>query len=318
MPLALCCLSHSPLLDITEQRPELETDVRAALGTAREFATAFDPDVVVIFVPDHYNGFFHRLMPQFCLGTEARTVGDFDTPEGPLDVPGELALDLARSVLDAGIDLAISRRMDLDHATAQPLVTLFGALDARRVIPVFINSAIEPQSPLSRSRALGAAVGSFFAGRSERVLMIGSGGLSHDPPVPTLATADDALAERLISGRPPTKEEKDRRHAGAIAEGQALAAGTSRRQPLSPEWDEELLAILAAGELDVLDGWSNEEIGEHGCGAHEIRTWVAAYAALSAAGPYETTHRYYRPIPEYIAGFAVTTAVTSGRAVNGS
>jgi hypothetical protein len=58
MPLALCCMSHSPLLDITKQDVELELDVKAALSSAREFATEFDPDVVVVFAPDHFNGFF--------------------------------------------------------------------------------------------------------------------------------------------------------------------------------------------------------------------------------------------------------------------
>jgi 2,3-dihydroxyphenylpropionate 1,2-dioxygenase len=303
-------MSHSPLLDITEQRPELEADVRNAMGAARDFAAKIDPDVVVIFVPDHYNGFFHRLMPQFCVGTEAQTVGDYDSLKGVLDVPSDLALDLARSVLEAGVDVAISRRMDLDHATAQPLGALFGALDERPVIPVFINAAAEPCAPLSRARALGAAIGAFFADRSQRVLFVGSGGLSHDPPVPTLASAPQALAERLISGRPLYPEEIDRKHAGAIAEGQRLAAGTSERRALSPDWDQQLLDILAAGDLGVLDGWTDAEIGEHGCGAQEIRTWVAAYAALTTAGPYEVGYRYYRPIPEYIAGFAVTTAET--------
>jgi 2,3-dihydroxyphenylpropionate 1,2-dioxygenase len=312
MPLALCCMSHSPLLEITEQPPELEADVGNAIGAGRDFVATIDPDVVVIFVPDHYNGFFHRLMPQFCLGTQAQTVGDYDSLKGVLDVPSGLALDLARSVLDAGVDIAISRRMDLDHATAQPLAALFGSLDARPVIPVFVNAAAEPCAPLSRARALGAAIGAFFADRSERVLLVGSGGLSHDPPVPSLASADRALVERLISGRPLSPEERDRNHAGALAEGQRLASGASERRALSPDWDQKLLDILAAGDLDVLDGWRNAEISEHGCGAHEIRTWVAAYAALATAGPYAIRYRYYRPIPEYIAGFAVTTAETIG------
>lgn len=47
---------------------------------------------------------------------------------------------------------------------------------------------------------------------------------------------------------------------------------------------------------------------EGGGSAHEIRTWVAAFAALQAAGPYETTMRYYKPAPELIAGFAIRTA----------
>jgi 2,3-dihydroxyphenylpropionate 1,2-dioxygenase len=309
MPLALCCMSHSPLLDITTQRHELETSVRGALGAARDFAAAVDPDVVVIFVPDHFNGFFYRALPPFCLGVAATAIGDYSSLAGDLAVPAGLARELAAAVLAAGVDLTVSHQMLVDHGTAQPLRELFGALDARPVIPVFLNSAAPPLGPLSRSRALGAAVGRFFAGRDERVLLVGSGGLSHDPPVPQLDTAPPPLAERLVSGRPLTAEEAERKHAGAIAEGKALAAGTSTRLPLTPEWDEAFLDLLGAGKLTELDAWTNDEIATHGAGAHEIRTWLAAHAALAAAGPYEVTYRYYRPIPEYIAGFGVTTAL---------
>jgi 2,3-dihydroxyphenylpropionate 1,2-dioxygenase len=309
MPVALCCMSHSPLLDITEQRAELERDIRGALAAAREFVAEYDPDVVVIFVPDHYNGFFYRLMPAFCIGTAATAVGDYGSLAGVLDVPGEVALDLVRAVLEDGVDVAISHRMEVDHSTSQPLHELFGTLDAKPVIPVFINAAAEPVSPLHRARALGMAIGRFFAGRDERVLFVGSGGLSHDPPVPTIATAPPPLAERLVSGRPLTPEELERKHAGAIAEGEKLAAGTSERQALSPAWDERFLDVVTGGSLAILDDWTTAEIAANGCGAQEIRTWAAAYSALAAAGPYEPRYRYYRPVPEYIAGFAVTTAL---------
>jgi 2,3-dihydroxyphenylpropionate 1,2-dioxygenase len=39
-----------------------------------------------------------------------------------------------------------------------------------------------------------------------------------------------------------------------------------------------------------------------------VRTWIAAYAALGAAGAYTVQYSFYKPIPEYIAGFGVTTA----------
>jgi 2,3-dihydroxyphenylpropionate 1,2-dioxygenase len=303
-------MSHSPLLDITRQRAELEADVRGALGAARAFAAAVDPDVVVVFVPDHFNGFFYRQMPPFCVGVgSVRAVGDYSSPAGELTVPGELALELAGAVLAAGVDLPVSYEMRVDHGTAQPLRELFGSLDARPVIPVFLNAAAPPLGPLSRARALGAAIGEFFAARPERVLLLGSGGLSHDPPVPRLGTAPPPVAERLVSGRPLTAQEAEAKHTGAVAEGERLAAGTSERRPLDPEWDQAFLDLLAAGKLAALDDWTNDEIGAHGGGAHEIRTWLAAYAALAAAGPYEVGYRYYRPIPEYIAGFGVTTAL---------
>ncbi len=65
------------------------------------------------------------------------------------------------------------------------------------------------------------------------------------------------------------------------------------------------------GELERLDAWTAKEMAATaGNSAHEVRTWVAAHNALkAAAGQYTVTSEYYRPIPEYIAGFAVTTAV---------
>jgi 2,3-dihydroxyphenylpropionate 1,2-dioxygenase len=302
-------MSHSPLLDITEQGEELESSVRGALGAAREFAAAVDPDVVVVFAPDHFNGFFYRQMPPFCLGLSATAVGDYNSLAGDLTVPAALAGELAAAVLAAGVDLPVSHGMRVDHATAQPLRELFGALGARPVIPVFVNGAAPPLGPLSRARALGTAIGRFFAARHERVLVLGSGGLSHDPPVPRLDTAPAPVAERLVSGRALTGQEAERKHTGAIAEGQRLAAGTSDRLSLDPDWDQAFLDLLAAGRLTGFDEWTNDEIGRHGGGAHEIRTWIAAHAALAAAGPYEVGYRYYRAIPEYIAGFAVTTAL---------
>ena len=41
----------------------------------------------------------------------------------------------------------------------------------------------------------------------------------------------------------------------------------------------------------------------------EVRNWVAAYSALRACGEYEIAYEFYRPIKEYISGFAVTTAI---------
>ncbi|BDB45047.1 hypothetical protein IWGMT90018_54930 [Mycobacterium kiyosense] len=50
---------------------------------------------------------------------------------------------------------------------------------------------------------------------------------------------------------------------------------------------------------------------EGGSSAHEIRTWVAAFAAMASAGPYRTITRYYRQAADLIAGFAIRTAVSA-------
>lgn len=308
--LALCCTSHSPLLNLPGPSRELLDDIEAALADARRFVTDYDPELVVIFSPDHYNGFFYRTMPPFCIGTAAAGVGDYGSHAGPLNVPEDVATDCARAVLESGIDVAISASMDVDHGTVQPLQNLFGDATARPVIPVFINSVATPLGPVRRVRALGAALGDFLATLGKRVLVVGSGGLSHDPPVPTLATAPPAALERIVHGMPMTPEQRQARQLAVMDAAQAFAHGHSPLQPLNPEWDAAFLELIDGNRLAEVDGWSNDWIErEAGHSAHEVRTWIAAFAALAAHGPYRTEQRFYRAAPELIAGFAIRTAV---------
>lgn len=303
-------MSHSPLLNLPGPSPDLLDDIGAALAEARRFVTDYDPELVVIFSPDHYNGFFYRTMPPFCIGTAAQGVGDYGTHAGPLNVPEDVATDCARAVLESGIDVAISASMDVDHGTVQPLENLFGEATARPVIPVFINSVATPLGPLRRVRALGAALGAFLATLGKRVLIVGSGGLSHDPPVPTLASAPPAALERIVHGLPMTPEQRQARQLAVMDAAKAFAHGESPLQPLNPDWDAAFLELLDSNRLAEVDGWSNDRIERQaGHSGHEVRTWIAAFAALAAHGPYRTGQRFYRAAPELIAGFAIRTAV---------
>ena len=303
-------MSHSPLLNLPGPSQDLLDDVEGAIAQAREFVQEYDPELVVIFSPDHYNGFFYKVMPPFCIGMQASGVGDYGTHAGPIDVPEDLAGECAKAVLGAGVDVAVSAGMDVDHGTVQPLEKLFGNATARPVIPIFVNAIAVPLGPLHRCRALGAAVGAYLATLDKRVLVIGSGGLSHSPPVPTLATAPPAVLQRIVHGEPMTSEQRQARRAAVIEAAKNFADGQSDLQPLNPVWDHQFLEIIDDGRLAEVDQWSNSFVDDEGGGsAHEIRTWVAAFAALETAGPYQTTVRYYRPAAELIAGFAIRTAV---------
>jgi 2,3-dihydroxyphenylpropionate 1,2-dioxygenase len=303
-------MSHSPLLNLPGPSRDLLDDVEAAITQARDFVTDYDPELVVTFSPDHYNGFFYKVMPPFCIGMQAQGIGDYGTHLGPLGVPEDIAADCAKAILGSGLDIAVSASMDVDHGTVQPLEKLLGDARARPVIPIFINAIAVPLGPLHRCRALGAAVGSFLATLDKRVLVIGSGGLSHSPPVPTLDTADPAVRQRIVHGEPMTAEQRQARQNAVIDAAKSFAGGESDLQPLNPEWDQHFLEIVDAGRLDELDQWSNSFVlHEGGTSAHEIRTWVAAFAALQTVGAYRCTMRYYKPAAELIAGFAIRTAI---------
>ncbi|MEX3638687.1 3-carboxyethylcatechol 2,3-dioxygenase [Paraburkholderia sp. BR14320] len=309
MPMLLECLSHTPLHGYYDPAPEVVAEVERVHAAARARVVEFDPQLVVVFAPDHYNGFFYDVMPPFCIGASASAVGDFKSLAGPLNVPADTALELAEAVLASDVDVAVSYRMQVDHGCAQALEILTGGLDRYPVVPVFINSVAAPMASCRRARLLGDALGRALARSKQRVLVIGSGGISHEPPVPELAGASDEVAERLIAGRNPSAESRAARQARTIAAARAFTAGDSHLHPLNPEWDRAFLKLLEDGELTALDGLTNHAITrDGGKSAHEIRTWIAAFGALNASGPYRASLDYYRPIPEWIAGFGAMHA----------
>ncbi|GAA0570631.1 3-carboxyethylcatechol 2,3-dioxygenase [Actinomadura livida] len=314
MPLALCATSHSPLLGRNDPPAEVRREVEAALARAGGFARDFDPELVVVFGPDHYNGFLYEVMPPFCVGAAATSVGDYGLPAGPLPVDRDAAHRLAREALASGVDVAVSEDMRVDHGFVQTLLFLFGSVEELPpVVPVFVNCVAEPLGPAVRARLLGEAAGRAFGGPERRVLVVGSGGLSHDPPVPRLAEAPPEVAERLTRRREVGPGERAEREARTAAAAAAFAAGSTDYRELNPEFDALVLDALASGDLAAIDSRPNEWfVREGGHSAHEVRTWIAAYAALSTQGAYEVVESYYRPVKEWFAGFAVTTAVSRG------
>lgn len=310
MTLALLAMSHSPLLDYAELPADVENELEGAIAEARRFVHEFDPDVVINFGPDHYNGFYYRLMPPFCIGYAARSIGDYETKAGPLDVPEDIARGIAEAAIADGIDLSISLDMEVDHGAVQPMEILYGDFAAKPVVPIFINSVAPPFTPLRRVRLLGESIGRHLATADKKVLLIASGGLSHDPPVPRLVTATPAQRSVLLGEVNPMPEDmRSARQQRVIQAGLDFAAGSSTMQDLAPDWDQELMRILASGDLTPIDAWSPDEMARiAGNSSHEVRTWIAAYAALGAAGAYTVRYSYYRPIRELIAGFGLTTA----------
>jgi 2,3-dihydroxyphenylpropionate 1,2-dioxygenase len=311
MKQALVCMSHSPLLEHTNPPEEVKAAVEASFEHVRAFVKDFDPDLVVNFGPDHYNGFFQDLMPPFCIGFKAHGTGDYDSFDGELNVATEIAEDLAQFLVDSDLDVAISRKMEVDHGAVQPMEIIYnGDPTVKPMIPVFINAVARPYTKMRRVRQLGTAIGEYFRNSDKKVLFIGSGGLSHDPPVPRFHEATFDQKNFLVEGRHPTPEFRAARQQNTINTAIKFAAGEADIMDLNPEWDLAFMEVCKSGRVEDFDAYTAEEMDRvAGHSSHEVRTWVAAYSALRACGEYEVTFDFYKPIKEYIAGFGVTTAV---------
>ncbi len=303
------CLSHTPLQGHFDPAPAILDEIHDAVATLRKRIVSLDPELVFLFAPDHFNGFFYDLMPQFCIGAAAEALGDFGSLAGPINVATGIAVGCARFCMDAGLDIAVSHRMQVDHGFSGPLKDLFGSLSTPPLVPIFINAVAPPLASCARARLLGEAVGRYAAGLDKRVLFIGSGGLSHEPPVPRLETASPEVTARLIDGRDPPPSVSEARLTRVIGAARGLTEADPRFKPLNPDWDERFLVLAEGGEARVFDELRDEEIErEAGNSAHEVRTWIAALAAIGSGGRYAFHNHYYRPIPEWIAGFGVASA----------
>jgi hypothetical protein len=169
----LQCLSHTPLVGFVDPPRPVLNEVNMIIAGARARIEAFKPELVVLFSPDHFNGFFYDMMPSFCIGTAAR------------------------------------------------------------------------------------------AERTDRV----------------------------------------------INAARAFVEDQTSLHPINPAWDNGFLDILAGQKLTELDRLGNDMLSAiAGRSVHEVKTWAAAFAALSRYGPYAAGHRYYREIPEWIAGFGAISA----------
>jgi 2,3-dihydroxyphenylpropionate 1,2-dioxygenase len=304
------CMSHSPLIDKNRASAEVERRFDAAIDKAAQFVSAQRADLIVIFYPDHIDGFFYNLLPSFCVGIQGESIGDYGTAAGRLDIPEAVALDCAASVIAAGVDTAISYKMDVDHGAVQPIELMSAKGEMPPFIPIFVNCAAPPRPSFQRARALGEAVGRWARARPERILVLGSGGLSHDPPVPEMRNANPETRARLIEGGPMTHRARIARHSRSHEEGNKLAAGTSSLRPVNTEWDKRLLDAVKRADLGIFDNLDQDELTERmGRGGHEIRTWLAALSALRAGGGYKSELLFYEPVLEWLTGMGILTAV---------
>lgn len=145
-------------------------------------------DALIMISSDHIQNLYMDNMPAFIIG-----LGD-EFP-GPTEdehfvkipktvVPGapDLAAALADEMMET-VDLAYSGELALDHGFMVPLHFLTPGYEVP-VVPIIINCMYPPYPKLNRAYELGRALRRAANLRSERIGLLGTGGLSHWPAAP--------------------------------------------------------------------------------------------------------------------------------------
>jgi 2,3-dihydroxyphenylpropionate 1,2-dioxygenase len=245
----------------------------------------YNPTQVLYFGPDHMRA-LAGIAPCFTVVESATGYGDWGTPNEDYRVPKDLTVALGEHLAAAGIDIALAPHLRLDHGFGQSTSDLFGSLSAVPLIPIIINCVDRPLPTAARTAALGAAAGEFLRTQvpaDERVLIIGSGGISHAPP-------------SLVPGARDLSEEQRQK---LITDNIARAADA-----INPEWDRRFLDRLGSDGWSGLGNLTAADLAPAGTGGAEVRTWIAA--VFAAGTPLPTV--VYEAVTEWITGMGIAAS----------
>ncbi|HVA41327.1 MAG TPA: hypothetical protein VNF49_11730 [Candidatus Binataceae bacterium] len=239
-----------------------------AFARARRWLGERRPDALVVIYNDHVDNFFFDTWPAFAMGVagEYQIADEGWGPRRFAPVPGHhaLARHLAARLLESGIDLAIARRMELDHGFLSPMPLIDFEQGWRApVVPLTINVVLEPLPTPARCWALGEALGAAVASYPGdlRVAVIGTGGLSHQLAGPDFGK-------------------------------------------VFPRWDLEFMELLERAPQSLKDYTMADLARRGGEHSIEVVQWMAMRAALPADSRMELKYYYPFGLMGYgIAGF---------------
>ena len=200
---AAMALTHSP--GLTGWFDAAPADQQAlALRTLGEMRTRLEaarPDVIIMFSNDHLLNWPINNTPEYTVGIADRHVGPADWYDewlalGKYEVPGHPSL--ARHMVNAAarqrLALAYLRDMQFDDGISVPLHYLNPTMRIP-IVPVTMNCTVPPIPTPARAYEVGAVFRELvraFPGR-ERVAVIATGGLSHEPGGPRYFWVDEAF-----------------------------------------------------------------------------------------------------------------------------
>jgi protocatechuate 4,5-dioxygenase beta chain len=187
-------ISHAPgVTGWIDRAPKHEQD--GVLAGYAEFARRMDelkPDVVIGVANDHLLNFSMDHIPDFCVGIGDHWEGPAPWFKDWLNVPDykitgyrAMARALVREAAKQGANLDFAEHLLFDDNWSVPLKFLFPRYDVK-FIPIHMNTLVPPTPStahcLEVGRLLARIVNAYPS--QERVVIMATGGLSHDPGGP--------------------------------------------------------------------------------------------------------------------------------------
>jgi 2,3-dihydroxyphenylpropionate 1,2-dioxygenase len=309
-------MSHAPGLTGWPDAPppDVQERIRNSVSSLRDYLLEANPDVIVAFLDDHFDNLSRNLMPPLALGVADRHVGPPEHYFGmlrmdrTLEIPGSrrFAEALLRSLVAQDFDIARLGETEYCQNLMVPLHLVWPE-NQFPVVPLYINVFSPPLISPARAFELGAAIRRFVEERSERVLFLATGGLSHWPPFwNDQSPEDDELLQRMkrfqTEGRHVLVEDPEL--FDDFGRYEIEMAAKSDHLLVSEDWDRRFLQAFSEGDTEFMTALTVDKIAQDaGPGGNEVLNWIALMGAMKGA---PATVLSYDVSPEWITGVAFT------------
>lgn len=163
-----------------------------------------EADTVIIVGDDHYENFGPHCIPSCLIVTgdidlsaHAQTLG---MAGGPIPNNEPLASHILATGYAEGIDWAFAKSLDVDHAVGIPYHMSVKRYPQMSIIPVYLNCVVMPVIPSRRAYQIGQSILRAVQSWSgdERVVMFGTGGISHWVGGPGMGHVNEEFDRRIL------------------------------------------------------------------------------------------------------------------------
>lgn len=199
---AACATTHSPGLGgwIEHEDEAKRTCVLKGLEALREKLLASRPDLIIGIATDHMLTSPPYNMPDFAIGVAEQHAGPAPGIDkwlrlAPFTIAGHrpLARTLVNETIRLGVNFVPCEKVDFDDNFSVPLTYLNPGMKIP-FIPVLANCFVPPQPPPEKCYAAALAMKTVIETRwqgDERIAIVATGGLSHEPGGPRNFDVDE-------------------------------------------------------------------------------------------------------------------------------
>jgi aromatic ring-opening dioxygenase catalytic subunit (LigB family) len=181
-----CAMGHAPGITAWREQapPEQSERLYEAFAELHRRLEAARLDALVLFTAEHWANFFYDHMSPFCIGRASSYTGPIEpwlkVERAVVRGESDLAAALLTACSQHDIDLAFAHEMQLDHGTMVPLHFLTPDMSLS-IVPIVVNTLAPPVPEPRRCFALGRVVGETARQWPQRIGIVATGGMSHDP-----------------------------------------------------------------------------------------------------------------------------------------